>query len=65
MSEQLYIYRWGNDKTPLGRFRKQWKGRECRVLVRGERNSCCIKFIDTGELLNISRNALGKVKNGK
>lgn len=65
MSEQLYIYCWGNDKTPLGRFRKQWKGRKCRVLVRGKRNSCCIEFIDNEELLNCSRNALRKVKDGK
>ena len=61
MTEQLYTYQWGNDKDPVGRYRLQFKGRKCRVLVRGKMNSCLIKFIDNDEQLNTSRNALRKV----
>lgn len=60
MTEQLYEYRWGNNKDARGRYRLQFKGRKCRVLVRGKMNSCCVEFIDTGEQLNTSRNALRK-----
>lgn len=60
MAEGIYIYRFGNTATPLGRSRMQWKGRQCRVLVRGAMNSCLVEFIDNGELLNCSRNALRK-----
>ncbi len=62
MSEQLYSYRWGNKKTELGRFRMQFKGRKCRVLIRGVMNSCLIRFVDNGMQLYTSRNALRKVK---
>lgn len=65
MPEQLYIYRWGNDKDAKGRCRLPYKGRKCRVLVRGKRNSCWIEFIDNKERLNTSRNALRKVKDGE
>ncbi len=66
MSEQLYIYRWGNDKDIVGRIRMQWKGRKCRLLIRGKMNQCLVEFIDTKERvrLNCSRNALRKVKDG-
>lgn len=56
----IYKYVWGNNKTPLGRHRLQWKGRTCRVLVRGKMNSCLVEFTDNGEQLNCSRNALRK-----
>lgn len=62
MKEQLYHYVWGNDKTAVGRWRlKHFKGRKCRIIARGGLNSVGVKFIDTGELLNCSRNALRKV----
>ena len=59
-TDQIYIYRCGNEKTPLGRSRMQWKGKKCRVLAWGGMNSCLVEFIDNGELLNCSRNALRK-----
>jgi len=61
MNEQVYRYAWGNDKDAVGRFRLQFKGRRCRVIARGKMNSCAVKFLDTGEILNTSRNALRKV----
>jgi len=53
MSEQLYTYRWGNNTK-----RQMMKGRVCRVLTRGKKNSCKIEFIDTGQQEIVSRNAL-------
>ncbi len=61
MAEQLYRYSWGNDKNAIGRVRLRWKGRKCRVLHRGKMNSCLLEFIDDGEQLCCSRNALRKV----
>lgn len=58
--KKLYIYRWGNDKDPVGRFRQQFKGRVCKIMVRGKRNSRLVEFIDNGDLLNCSANALRK-----
>lgn len=55
MSEQLYIYRWGNNEK-----RMTMKGRTCRVLSRGKKNSCCIEFIDNGQKECVSRNSLRK-----
>ena len=62
MSEQLYVYIWGNNKDKVGRNRLRFKGRTCRVLHRGKMNSCAIEFTDTGEQLCCSRNALRKVE---
>ena len=62
---QLYIYRFGNTKTAVGRFRLQWKGRKCKVIARGKMNSCLVEFIDTGFQLNCSRNALRKFEDSK
>lgn len=62
MSEQLYEYRWGNNKDAVGRYRLQFKGRRCTVTARGALNSCAVRFEDTGEILNTSRNALRKAK---
>jgi len=61
MSEQLYQYRFGNNKTPLGRYRLRFKGRVCRILVRGSMNSRLVEFVDNGKLLNCSGNALRKL----
>lgn len=57
---QIYIYRFGNNKNELGRKRLRWKGRRCRVLVSGGMNSCLVEFIDNGEQINCSWNALRK-----
>jgi len=62
MSEQLYIYRWGNTKNEVGRNRLKLKGRICRVLVRAKMNSCLIEFVDNGQQEVVSRNSLRKVK---
>jgi hypothetical protein len=51
MNEQLYIYRWK---------RMDRKGQECRVLVRGARNSCLVEFVSDGYKAVTSRNALRK-----
>lgn len=61
--EQFYVYHWGNDKTKIGRHRLQFKGRKCRVLARGKLNNCCIMFLDNGESIICSRNALRKAVN--
>jgi hypothetical protein len=56
---QLYIYRW---KRYLGMpvLGGERKGQECKVLVRGARNSCLIEF-PGGFKAVTSRNALRKV----
>jgi len=56
MTDQLYIYRWGNNPKRL-----TMKGRICKVLCRGKMNSCLIEFTDNGQKEVISRNALKKV----
>jgi len=58
MADQLYEYRWGNT-----RFRKTLKGRKCRVIARGDMNSCGVEF-ENGERHCVSRNALRKVQDG-
>ena len=63
MTEQLYKYVWGNNKTYEGRLRLRFKGRVCKVLIRSKMNSALVEFIDNGEQLNCSRNALRKSKN--
>jgi hypothetical protein len=65
MSEQIYEYRWGNNKDAVGRNRLQFKGRKCRLLKKAGLNSCFVQFIDTGENLNCSCNAIRKAKNVK
>lgn len=61
MAEQLYKYRCGNNKDPVGRHRLRWKGRKCRLLAWAKMNTRFIQFIDDGELLSCSGNALRKV----
>ncbi|MHC4617242.1 MAG: hypothetical protein ACYTEQ_05765 [Planctomycetota bacterium] len=43
-----------------GRYRLRFKGRKCRVLARGTFNSRLVEFVDNGEQLNCSGNALRK-----
>lgn len=50
---QVYIYAWGNNRR-----RAELKGRECVVLARGTMNSVLIRFLDTGERVVTSRNAI-------
>ena len=55
MAEQLYEYRWGNNPK-----RAKMRGRICRVLARGKKNSCSVEFVDNGQTEVVSRNALRK-----
>ncbi len=58
-TDKIYIYNWGNKKTPEGRERLKYKGRKCKVLFFTRRmNSVLIEFLDNGERLNTSRNAI-------
>jgi hypothetical protein len=51
-----YYYAWGNNEK-----RATMKGRRCRVLMRGEMNSCLIEF-ENGQKEIVSRNAVRKVR---
>lgn len=51
----LYIFRWG-------KYRPDLKGKRRRVLARGTMNSCLVQFIDSGEKIITSRNAIRKAK---
>lgn len=49
-----YIYAWGNNTK-----RKTMKGRRCRVLARGRKNSIMIEF-ENGQREIVSRNSIKK-----
>lgn len=55
MTDQLYRYSWGNNEK-----RATYKGRQCRLLVSGKRNTVLIEFTDNGERTTTSRRALRK-----
>jgi len=55
MQEQLYTYSWGNNPV-----RAKLKGRTCRLLGCGTRNTVLIEFLDNGEHQYTSRRALRK-----
>lgn len=57
MKEQLYTYAWKNNEK-----RATLYGRICQLLTRGAKNSILIKFIDNGEMVCTSGNAIRKVK---
>lgn len=57
---ETYIYRWGSQANAVSRHRLFYKGRKCKVIARGKMNSCAVQFLDNGEILNTSRNALQK-----
>ncbi len=59
MTEQLYIYHWGNNEK-----RAAMKGRVCKVIARGKKNSVWIEFPDNGQQECVSRNSLRRDKNG-
>ena len=54
--EQLYKYIWGNNAK-----RKSMKGRLCRLLARGKKNSCKIEFVDNDQQECVSRYSIKKV----
>jgi hypothetical protein len=52
----VYSFLWGNNAK-----RKTLKGRLCRILAVGKRNSIAIEFLDDGQTEIVSRRALKKV----
>jgi hypothetical protein len=51
----LYVYRWNRPpENPR-------KGKLCRILTRGAKNSCLIEFVDGFRMLT-SRNAIKKYR---
>ena len=63
MNRQIYIYFRGSDRDVVSRYRKQFKGRKCRLLATGGKNSVTVRFLDNGEQLCTSLNALRKYAN--
>lgn len=58
-TDKTYIYKWGNKKTLSGRKNLKFKGRKCKVIdFNPQTNSVLIEFLDNGERLNCSRNAI-------
>lgn len=53
----IYYYAWGNNEK-----RALLKGRRCVLIARGSMNSVLIEFLDNGERVCTSGNALRKVK---
>uniref|UniRef100_A0A6M3XQF9 Uncharacterized protein n=1 Tax=viral metagenome TaxID=1070528 RepID=A0A6M3XQF9_9ZZZZ len=49
-----YVFSWGNNDK-----RKTMKGRKCRVIARGKKNSIMIEFED-GQREIVSRNSIRK-----
>ena len=48
-----YVFAWGNNPR-----RKELKGRPCVVEAVGQMNSVLVRFVDTGERVLTSQNAL-------
>jgi hypothetical protein len=64
MSDQaLYVYFFGSQANEVSRHRLRWKGRVCRLLRRGAMGSVLIEFVDNGERLCCSLNALRRERN--
>ena len=62
MGSTCYVFRWGKTKwCPVNYPLAKYKGQECRVLVRGKRNSCLVVF-DDGHKAVVSRNAIRRAK---
>jgi hypothetical protein len=51
--DATYVYVWGNNAK-----RATLKGRPCRVLAEGRKNSIMVKFRDTGQREIVSAHAL-------
>ena len=54
-----YFYAWGNNPV-----RAALKGRKCKLLATGTRNTVLIEMCDTGERVTTSRRALRKTNSG-
>lgn len=46
-------FRWGNNEK-----RSIMKGRECKIIARGEMNSVQIEFLDNGQREIVSRRSV-------
>ena len=55
-SQQLYVYRWGNNPR-----RAELKGRLCRLLASGALGTVLVEMVDTGERVTTSHRALAPV----
>jgi len=53
----IYQYVWGNNSK-----RKTLKGRYCKVLKKGKKNSILIEFIDNKQQEIVSRYSVRRVK---
>lgn len=53
MTETLYVFVWANSPR-----RAELRGRECRLLCSGTKNSVLLEFVDTGERVVASRYAI-------
>jgi len=49
------IYAWGNNEK-----RATMKGRDCKVLAHGKKNSIMIEFTDNGQKEIVSRRSVRK-----
>jgi len=61
----IYTYAFGSDANAVSRHRLRWKGRPCRVVARGGLNTVMVEFLDNGERLTCSRNAIRRKKGAK
>jgi hypothetical protein len=52
-TETVYVYRWRNNPR-----RAELYGRVCVVEARGRMNTILLRFIDTGERVTTSGNAI-------
>ena len=60
-----YVWRWAKTKMcPVNYPLAKYKGKLCKVLVRGSRNSCLVEFED-GTRHVVSRNAIKKSSLGR
>ena len=53
MPEKIYKFMWGNNPKRL-----TMKGRHCKVIAYGAKNSICIEFIDNNQREIVSRNSV-------
>ena len=56
MNDTIYKYIWGNNEK-----RKILKGRLCKIISYGKKNSILIEFLDNNQKEIVSRNSIKKV----
>ena len=55
--DNLYIYVWKNNNKRI-----KLKGRMCKIIAIGKKNTVAVQFLDNNQKEAISRRALRKVK---